>query len=154
MKLNEILAYSGSTLFILSCIIEISPLKIYPWKYIAKFIGNSINGEMLKKMSELEKRMEHLESQIDSVDNHATNIEKRFEERSAINCRTRILRFGDEILHGVKHSKEHFDQILLDITEYQNYCELHPEFRNNVTKMTTKEIQDVYEKCMENKSFL
>lgn len=147
MNLEEILSYRGEIVFILLCLIQISPIKINPWTKIAQFFGHSINGELYEKIEILEK-------EIEAVEKHALKIEQRVEERSAVSCRIRILRFGDELLHNIKHSKEHFDQILLDINEYQYYCEEHPEFKNNVTKMTIKMIQEVYEKCMEEHSFL
>ena len=33
----------------------------------------------------------------------------KIRELQIIQCRIRILRFADEILHNVKHSKDHFD---------------------------------------------
>ena len=65
-------------------------------------------------------------------------------EQSARNSRARILRFGDEILHGTKHTQEHFDEILGCITEYTKYCDEHPDFMNHVTVKTTQHILDVY----------
>ena len=76
------------------------------------------------------------------------------DERDAILCRSRILLFGDEILHEVRHSKEHFDQILLDISTYENYCDTHPTFENNQSVMTIQNIKDVYHDCMKKHDFL
>lgn len=116
-------------------LIQISPIKVNPWSWIAKAIGRAINAEVMQKMNKLEK---DLEKQKDYS-----------EEQAAKGCRIRILRFGDEILHGVHHSKEHFDQILLDVTEYENYCREHPDFKNNVTVMTTSRIKATYQYCLE-----
>lgn len=121
-------------------LIQISPIKVNPWSWIAKAIGRAINAEVIQRMDKLEK---DLKQQKDYA-----------EEQAAKGCRIRILRFGDEILHDVHHSKEHFDQILLDVTEYENYCRDHPEFKNNVTVMTTSRIMSTYEDCLENHSFL
>jgi hypothetical protein len=75
-------------------------------------------------------------------------------ERNAVECRTRILRFGDEILHEMEHSKEHFDQILRDITSYEHYCNSHPNFPNNNTVITTQIIKDTYRKRWDEHDFL
>ena len=39
-------------------------------------------------------------------------------ENKAVEARTRILRFGDEVSHGKNHSRDHFQQVLFDITNY------------------------------------
>lgn len=121
-------------------LVQISPIKVNPWSWIAKAIGRAINAEVMQKMDKLEKDLEKQKNYS--------------EEQAAKECRIRILRFGDEILHGSQHSKEHFDQILLDVTEYENYCREHPEFKNNVTVMTTSRIKATYQDCLEKRSFL
>lgn len=140
MTLKELLTGGGATLLILATLIQIAPIKINPWSWLAKNIGKALNGEVVEKVDSLERNVEKLRSEC--------------EERAATNCRTRILHFGDEILHNVKHSKEHFDQILLDITYYEQYCNNHPHFKNNVAVATIKRITEVYEDCVENNEFL
>lgn len=121
-------------------LVQIAPIKLNPWSWIAKAIGRAINAEVIDKVDKLETKVE--------------NIKKNTEEHEAKSARVRILRFGDEILHDVKHSQEHYNQVLLDITEYEEYCRQHPEFRNNVTGITTKRIMATYEKCLKDNSFL
>lgn len=127
-------------LFGATTLIQIAPIKINPWSWIARAIGRAINAEVIDKVDKLETKVE--------------NIKKNTEEHEAKSARVRILRFGDEILHDVKHSQEHYNQVLLDITEYEEYCRQHPEFRNNVTGITTKRIMATYEKCLKDNSFL
>ena len=140
MTLKELLTGGGSALLILATLLQIAPIKINPWSWLAKNIGKALNGEVVEKVDSLERNVEKLRAEC--------------EERAATNCRTRILHFGDEILHNVKHSKEHFDQILLDITDYEQYCNNHPHFKNNVAVATIKRITEVYEDCVENNDFL
>lgn len=115
------------------------PIKIDPWTWLARKIGRAINGEVMERMEKLEKTVEANQAVADERDAKATRI--------------RILRFGDEILHGQEHSKEHFDQILLDITEYQQYCKDHPDFKNNMTEMTTHKILETYAKVWDKRDF-
>lgn len=79
---------------------------------------------------------------------------KMIAENEATTCRYRILRFNDEILHEEKHSKEHFDQILEDISRYERFCNTHPEYENNKAVLAVKNIKRVYQTCSENNSFL
>ena len=81
-------------------------------------------------------------------------IKSEAAENVAKQARVRILRFGDEVYNNVLHTKEHFNQILQDITEYEHYCKNHKDFENDMTVATTKRIKEVYSECLENKSFL
>lgn len=140
MKVGELIGYVAAALVALSTIIQISPIKINPWSWIAKKIGRAINGEVIEKVNKIETEF--------------TVMRESFDEREARDARTKILRFGDEILHDVKHSKDHFDEILLCITDYAQYCDAHPSFKNHMTESTTKHILNTYEKCMQEHSFL
>lgn len=75
-------------------------------------------------------------------------------EGEATDSRYRILRFNDEILHDEKHTKEHFDQILDDITRYEKYCDEHPEYENNKAVLAIENIERVYKKCSDENLFL
>lgn len=140
MSLIEILSSSGGAILVLFTLVQIAPVKLNPWSWIAKKLGRALNGETIEKVDELCKDVQALRNECD--------------ERQAVNCRTRIMRFGDEILHGTKHSKEHFDQILLDITSYEKYCEQHPNFENNIAVVTVQHIKRVYQNCLEENSFI
>lgn len=81
-------------------------------------------------------------------------LAKMIVENEATTCRYRILRINDEILHDQKHTKEHFDQILDDITRYEQFCTDHPDYENNKAVMAIKNIKRVYEKCSDDNTFL
>ena len=66
----------------------------------------------------------------------------------------RILRFADEILQGELHSREHFDEVLEDITEYNRYCARHPEFPNDKATLSIAHIERVYRARLEKNDFL
>lgn len=81
-------------------------------------------------------------------------IEATNDERYVKQCRMRILRFSDEILQQGKHSKEHYDMILDDITEYKRYCKTHPEFENEKAVLSIKNCETSYQTRIANKDFL
>lgn len=98
---------------------------------------------------------------IDTVKKAQLNNIERLEvltreigQSEATTCRYRILRFNDEILHEQRHTKEHFDQILDDITRYEKYCDEHPEYENNKAILAIKNVKRVYQKCSDENSFL
>ena len=140
MSVQDLLLPCGGLLIVLLTLIQIAPIKINPWSAIAKALGRAINKEMMDKLESLDKEMKQLRD--------ATALE------SALNCRVRIIHFGDETLHGQKHTKEHFDQILRDIDKYEHYCSTHPEFENNVTVLTSARIKEIYQKRLADGDFL
>ena len=121
-------------------LLQLTPIKVDPWTWLARKVGRAVNGELLDRMEKLEATVKLME--------------EKSSEQAAKSTRIRILRFGDEILHGIHHSKEHFNQILQDITEYEQYCREHPNFKNNMTVLTTKHIMEVYSACFEDNNFL
>ncbi|MBQ8495094.1 MAG: hypothetical protein IJ465_05005 [Clostridia bacterium] len=141
MSIAEIVALvaTGGTVSLLS-LIEISPIKAKPLTWLFSKLGKAINKEML-----LEQRKTQADLQ---------ELSREFKEHKACECRSRILRFGDEVLHGRRHSKDHFEQILLDIKKYDQYCANHREFENGVTEPTSKRIKEVYQHCLEQNDFL
>lgn len=132
--------YGGGILIVLMTVVQISPLKINPWSWLGRVIGRAINGEVLEKVETLSQDVKKNKDDDD--------------EQWASLSRSHILRFGDELLHGVAHSKEHFDQILLDISKYETYCDTHKDYLNDVAHETIKRIKKTYQKCLEENSFL
>ena len=140
VTLQDVIAGGGGIAVVVLALIEISPIKINPLGAIAKALGRAINQDLMVKVSALE----------DKVD----NLKHETEEERAVSCRARILRFGDEVLHGQLHTKDHFGQILLDIKKYEDYCRRHPEFKNGVTEPTSERIKAVYLHRLEQNDFL
>lgn len=116
-------------------VIELS--KNYP-----KWRQQSINIQ-----SELKKQMQSLSDKLDE-------LSKENGEKMALTWRYRILRFNDELIQGVRHTKEHFDQILEDVDSYESFCSNSPNFPNNKAVLAIKNIKDMYDKCAEENDFL
>lgn len=139
-EIKEILMYGGGLTLIAMTLIQITPIKLNPWSWLGRIIGRAINGEVLEK--------------VNTLSNEVRALKEEDSEQWASLSRSHILRFGDELLHGTPHSKEHFDQILLDITKYEDYCEEHPNYKNNIANATIKQIKNTYQKCLEENKFL
>lgn len=111
-------------IFIMS-IIQIAPIKFDPWTLLGRFIGKFLG------ITELREEIQKIKADMD--------------QNKAVECRVRILRFGDELRQGnIKHSKESFDQVLDDIANYDKYCSENKDFANGRTVATTKIINEVY----------
>ena len=140
MTLLEIVTYGGGGLLVLMTLVQVTPLKINPWSWLGRTIGRAINGEVLEK--------------VDILSQNVAKNKADDDEQWASYSRYHILRFGDELLHGVAHSKEHFDQILLDISKYEKYCAEHKDYLNDVANETIKRIKKTYQKSLEENNFL
>lgn len=140
LTIGQLTAGTAVIVAFLATIIQIAPIKINPWSALARAIGRAINGEVIEKVEKLETSVEALNNKVD--------------ESTAKTARARILRFGDEIIHGVRHSKEHFDDILDDMTDYEHYCREHPDFKNDKTGLTSALIKDTYKECLKNHDFI
>ena len=126
MSLNEIITSGGGVLLILLTIIQLAPIKVNPWSKIARAIGRAMNVEIMDKLNESE----------------------------ATDARYHILRFDDEIRHHVKHTEEHFNQIMDDIDEYERYCSAHPNYKNSKAVLAIENTRRTYERCRRENSFL
>lgn len=140
LTIGQLTAGTAVIVAFLATLIQIAPIKINPWSALARAIGRAINGEVIEKVDKLETSVESLNNKVD--------------ENGAKTARARILRFGDEIIHGVRHSKEHFDDILDDMTDYEHYCAEHPEFKNDKTGLTSALIKETYKECLKQHDFI
>ena len=80
-------------------------------------------------------------------------INNKIDQRIAIECRIRILKFMDEIIEGWEHSKDSYNQIMRDITDYLQYCDDHPQFLNHQTDATIERIKKDYEQRLATNDF-
>lgn len=161
MNINEILTGGGITLVVLLTLIQITPVKVNPWSWIGSLIkkgihilGKVMNSEVLTKISSLETEMCAVKADVITVQQKVEAMSDASDQQAAINARARILRFGDEVLHGRRHTKDHFDSVLRDAKMYERYCAAHKNFENGVTEPTIRRIKDVYKERLEKNDFL
>ena len=108
------------------------------WQWISSVSNKSVKYAI----EELRKELDRMK-----------NDEEQKEIRSA---RRRILRFNDELLNhrDLKHSKEMFDDVLDDASNYKKYCLTHPEFQNGKAVFAIENVERVYRKCLEENTFI
>lgn len=135
LGLSDIIAVSVLALSVLGYFFEISKIRIKP----LSALGRLLNRETISKVDNLNARL--------------VALQEKQEESEIKAARMRIQRFADEMYGEIRHSKEHFDLILMDITEYNNYCENHPGFINEKTKVAQDVICEKYEQCIRERSF-
>ena len=147
MTLKELFLSSGGILIAVLALIQISPIKVDPFGALARWIGRALNGDVLKKLDEMEKAQAETREQLDEhirIDN----------ERNADVHRVQILRFNRELLQEVPHTQEDFVEALSEIDFYKHYCKSHPEYENNRAVLAIENIKRAYMEWQENHKVL
>lgn len=103
------------------------------WSFIQFMVSRKDNQK--KELGQIKTAIEDLSDKVD--------------RNQAILARTHILRFDDELINGIDHSKEYFSQQLQDIDTYEAYCKLHPDFKNNYAVIASEHIKKVYAELLD-----
>ena len=90
-------------------------------------------------------RKDDTKAQIIEVKKSICKLGERINENQAVLARTHILRFDDELLNDIKHSKEYFSQTLQDIDVYEAFCMDHPNFKNSYATAAINHIRSTYD---------
>ena len=128
---------------------EMSDVKSEVTKKIA-----DVQTDVTKEVAKVKEDVREVKTQMAGVKEDLGEMKDESREDKAKAARNRILICADEVYQGVRHSKEYFDNILADITFYNNYCREHPEFKNDMTVMAVQRIEEVYRHCLETHGFL
>lgn len=140
VSIQEILAGGGGVLLVVMTLVQFAPVKINPWSDLAKAIGRAINADVLKGLEMVKK---------DLADHIHTD-----EERDADEHRSRILRFNNELLRDIPHTKEEFIEVLADIDFYERYCGEHKDYKNNRAVHAIANISRAYDDRLRKHDFL
>ena len=140
MSLKEIFLGGGGLLVVLLTLVEFAPIKINPWSALAKAIGRAVNADVLRE----------LKSVKDDLSDHI----RMDDERNADEHRARILRFNNELLRDIPHTKEEFIDVLSDIDFYEHYCDEHKDYKNNRAIHAIANICRVYDDRLREHDFL
>ena len=133
MTIPVILGGGGGLLFVVMTLVQISPIKVNPWSWLARTIGKAINAELTEK----------LEAHITMDDRRTADLH-----------RARILHYNNELLRDIPHTKEEFIEILAEIDSYEKYCDTHPDYPNNRAGLAIENIKENYKERLKKHDFL
>lgn len=126
--------------------------------YLGAFIGGVTllmnSFKLIKEIKDnISRPIRELTEKVDNIDKRLNDHISVFEVERAQQLRSKILEFSDAISVGTKHSKETYDDILAIVDEYEEYCDNHPDFKNNRCKLAVDNIKTVYKEKAHNNSF-
>lgn len=140
MTIQEIAGGGGCLLLALMTIVQIAPIKISPWSWLAKTVGKAVNADMSGRLDGIAAKLDgHIEMD---------------DRRTADGHRARILHFNNELLRDIGHTQEEFFEVLAEIDAYEDYCREHPEYPNNRAVLAIENIQEVYKERLKKRDFL
>lgn len=111
-------------------------------------------NRILSAISELRGELKTVQLDLDGVRQEIKQVKSEAEEGRVLERRVRILRFADEVTHGMKHSKDHFQQLMEDGKVYKAYVEKHKDFTNGITEPAIQLIEDTYYARLKKNDFI
>ena len=120
--LENLVTNPSVVLFGVVTLVEVTPIKLNPWKWLFSWIGNAINGDIRKDLSELKRD---------------------FEETKAQDKRWRILNFADTCRRGQQHTKEEWEHVISEVKEYEQYVK-EKNLDNGVIEENSKYLRELY----------
>ena len=146
MELQEILLNGGGAVVVLMTLVQIAPIKINPWSWIAQAIGRALNKDVLDQLKSLEDEQQALKKEVASQ-------KELSDKREADGWRADILRFNMELVKHTKHTREDYIEILDIIDKYEAYCESHKDYENNRAVHAVANIERCYDDRLKNDDF-
>ena len=140
MDIRDILLGGGGVTVVLLSLIQIAPVQLNPWSWIAKRIGRAINAEVLEQVQRTEKKLDEHIAQDDAA--------------RATQERAYILAFNRQLMAGELHTREEFWEALASIDRYHKYCDAHPEYPNERAVHAIHNIGRVYDERQQKNDFL
>lgn len=132
MGLNEIFGISGGVTLIILTLLQIAPVKINPWSWLARAVGRAINGELMADVKAIRADVD--QNEIDRI-------------------RWEILDFSNSCYDGKRHSKEEFDHVIALNEKYHKLLKRRGE-TNGQLDLAYAYIEQLYKKCQLDGDFL
>lgn len=140
VTIQEILGGGAFSVLVLLSLVQISPIKVNPWSWLARRLGRAINADMAQELEEIKKKL----------DDHVT----KDAWRTADAHRSKILHFNNELLREIAHTKEEFVEALAEIDAYEEFCRINPDYPNNRAILAIENIRGSYMERLKKHDFL
>lgn len=141
------ISFWGIIAFLMSIGIEIIPkVKWKPWSSLLAWLGSKLNARTEEKVDSLSRKVEALNKELTKhiVDSETNTLQDN---------RRDILNFCNSCMNKRKHTKEEYDFVIAQCDAYEKYIECN-DVKNGVITAAIKEIKRLYEKCIQENSFL
>ncbi len=138
--MEKYIAVIISAIGILSIFVEISKVKLNPWKMLFEFIGRSLNRDV-------KNELDNIKGLIKSQGEHLREIEMTVDMNEIKRIRAEIFAFADSCKLGEKHTKEAFLHIIDIHADYEELLDKH-SMTNGRISLDYDYIMNVYQECV------
>lgn len=121
-----------------SLVIDISPIKINPWKALFKWIGQLLTADVMKEIQEIKQTQKVQQATID--------------ENEKDRIRNEVLSFATSCRRGIHHTKDEFEHIITVHGKYERLLEKTND-ENGVFTEEYKYIVEIYHECQREDKF-
>lgn len=141
------ISFWGVVAFLMSIGIEIIPkVKWKPWSSLLAWLGSKLNARTEEKVDSLSQKVEALNKELTKhiADSEINTLQDN---------RRDILDFCNSCMNKRKHTKEEYEFVIAQCDSYEKYIEQN-DIKNGVITAAIHEIKRLYEKCIQENSFL
>ncbi len=115
--------------------------------------GVTLIGTMITVFANALKTRKESNNRLDKIESKLDGHIKADERESATQCRSRILRFCNDVRRGLEFTKDFWDTIMIDITFYSTYTAKNPDFKNQVCVHAVEYLENKYDELLETNGF-
>lgn len=126
---------------ILSIFVEVSKIKLNPWKMLFEFVGRALNRDVKEELNSIK-------GLIKSQGEYLREIEMTVDMNEIKRIRAEIFAFADSCKMGEKHTEEAFLHIIDIHEDYENLIEKYG-MKNGRISLDYEYIMSVFQNCME-----
>lgn len=130
----------------MSIFVEISKIKLNPWKSLFKFIGRSLNGDV-------QKELVNIKSLMNAHGEYLKEIEMQMDMNEIKRIRAEIFAFADSCKIGAKHTEDAFLHIIDIHDDYISLLEKY-DMSNGRISVEYEYIMSIYRECVKKKNLL
>ena len=121
-----------------SLVIDISPIKVNPWKALLKWVGQLITADVMQEIREIKQTQKEQQATIDENDKDR--------------IRNEVLSFATSCRRGIHHTKDEFEHIITVHGKYERLLEKTGD-TNGVFTEEYDYIRDIYHECQREDKF-
>lgn len=129
-----------------SIFIEVSKIKLNPWKSLFAFIGRSLNRDLSKELN-------NIKSILKAHSDYLKDIEMLVDMNEIKRIRAEIFAFADSCKIGAKHTEDAFLHIIDIHDDYVNLLKKY-DMSNGRLTVEYEYIMSVYQTCVKKGNLL
>lgn len=126
------------------------------WQFLATAVP-AVIAAVVSLVTFFSNKKNKISEKLTEVTKKQNEMEKKYDYNRACDARARILMFNNEIMRGLPHTKDYFDDIIensIDVYEHYYADPSHKNLKNGIARAAIKNIYRVYDEMLRKNSFL